>query len=40
MTGRKVVNFLKEFFLLFATFVMLIPVFYFVISAFKFREDI
>lgn len=40
MNMNKLKFYLKEFFLLFATFVMLIPVFYFVISAFKLREDI
>lgn len=37
---RHVVNFLKELFLCAVTLIMLIPVFYFAISAFKLREDI
>ena len=40
MNRNNLKFFLKELSLLFATFVMLIPVFYFVISAFKIREDI
>lgn len=40
MKLKNIKDYIKEFFLLFATFVMLIPVFYFVISAFKLREDI
>lgn len=37
---RRTVNFLKELLLCIMTLVMLTPVFYFAISAFKFREDI
>lgn len=40
MNMDKLKFYLKEFFLLIATFVMLIPMIYFVISAFKLREDI
>ena len=38
--GRHIKNFLKEFLLCALTLLMLTPVFYFAISAFKIREDI
>ena len=38
--GKKVSHFVSEFLLLLATFIIMTPIFYFVISAFKLREDI